>query len=317
MIKFSLIIPVYNTYDYMEKCLESVIDQRDIKYDYEVIVVDDGSTDGSDKIMKKYEKKYPKIVHYVHKENGGVSSARNLGVEKSKGEYLFFVDSDDYLDPYILSKLEEVIDSEGKPDVIRIDSRDVKGDGELIQNVIIEKSKDEVELIKNIMKSRSLEVPWGYIYNGDFFKKNEFKFPKEVHEDFALIPIVLYKARSIKQLSYIGYNYVEREGSITAENQYEKLKKRVDDMFISYKNHMKVIQRDSKKGKILRSYSMEAMLSKLTTLNDEDMKEKVQELAKEFDSKDLYCYNFKKFIKKVVLKVDIKLYLKMYKQYKI
>ena len=315
MLKFSLIIPVYNTHDYLRKCLESIVMQKFDKEKYEAIIINDGSTDNSEEIILEFKNKYPNIIKYIKKENGGVSSARNLGIKKSKGEYLFFVDSDDYLDLDILNRLEKTLCND-EADVIRINSRDVKSNGDVIKEIIIKESKNEIGLIKNIMKEKSLEVPWGYIIKKSLFIDNRLQFAPQVHEDFGLIPIILYEAKTIKQLSYIGYNYVERETSLTAEKEYEKLKKRVDDMFILYREHMRIIKANNIKGKLLRSYSLEAMLNKLTTLNREDLKIKLEEFKKFINPKDIYCYNLKKVIKKILLMINIKLYLYLYKKYK-
>ena len=94
-MKVSVIVPVYNTYDYLNKCLDSLVNQS--FKDYEIIIVNDGSTDDSEKIIKKYQKKYSNIKYY-YKENGGLSSARNYGIKYANGDYIAFVDSDDYVD---------------------------------------------------------------------------------------------------------------------------------------------------------------------------------------------------------------------------
>ena len=95
-MKLSIIIPVYNVEKYVSRCLDSVF-QQDIPYsEYEVIVVNDGSSDNSAAIVAEYEKKYPNIVHII-KENGGPSSARNEGLKVAKGEYIWFVDADDWI----------------------------------------------------------------------------------------------------------------------------------------------------------------------------------------------------------------------------
>ena len=86
MPEISVIIPVFNTEKYLERCLESVITQR--KIDFEVIVVNDGSTDMSESIIKKYEEKYPSVIKCFSKRNGGLSDARNYGVQKATGKYL-------------------------------------------------------------------------------------------------------------------------------------------------------------------------------------------------------------------------------------
>ena len=95
-MKVSIIVPVYNVESYLDKCLNSLVNQT-LK-DIEIIVINDGSTDNSQKIIDKYSKKYKNIIN-ITKENGGVSEARNLGLEKASGEYIGFLDSDDWIEP--------------------------------------------------------------------------------------------------------------------------------------------------------------------------------------------------------------------------
>ena len=104
-ILLSIVIPVYNVQNYIGKCLDSLktSDNR-----IEILVVDDGSPDASCEVIKNYEKNYPNI-HYIKKENGGVSSARNLGIALSKGKYVTFVDGDDFVDEQYLPKIMEYI----------------------------------------------------------------------------------------------------------------------------------------------------------------------------------------------------------------
>lgn len=107
--KISVIIPVYNTETYLEKCLESVMSQT--YKNLEIILVDDGSTDGSGKLVDIYAKKDERIVA-IHKENGGVSSARNVGLNVSTGEYVGFVDSDDWIEPDMYDKMMQALDAD-------------------------------------------------------------------------------------------------------------------------------------------------------------------------------------------------------------
>lgn len=105
-IKFSIIVPVYNVRKYVTECIESILKQS---YDnYEVLLINDGSTDGSGDICEKYTVKNKKIKVF-HKKNGGLSSARNFGLEKATGDYVVFVDSDDYIAPWSLSEFYKVL----------------------------------------------------------------------------------------------------------------------------------------------------------------------------------------------------------------
>ena len=105
--KFSIIIPVYNTEKYLEKCLDSIINQS--YQNMEIIVVNDGSTDNSKDILFTYQNKYPKLINVYEKINGGLSDARNYGVSKASGDYLLFVDSDDYIESDLLLNISKNI----------------------------------------------------------------------------------------------------------------------------------------------------------------------------------------------------------------
>ena len=103
MPKVSVIVPVYNVEKYIDKCLESLVNQT-LK-DIEIIIVNDGSTDNSIKIVEEYKEKYKNKIIYLEKENGGLSDARNYGIQYAKGEYIAFLDSDDYVDRKMYEKL--------------------------------------------------------------------------------------------------------------------------------------------------------------------------------------------------------------------
>ncbi|MFK4998687.1 glycosyltransferase family 2 protein [Bacillus sp. N9] len=105
MIDLSIIIPVYNVEKYLKECLNSILDYNH-SFKLEVIIINDGSTDNSDKIAKEYERNFSN-VRVFHKENGGLSSARNLGIREASGEYITFIDSDDFIKNEGLEKLLE------------------------------------------------------------------------------------------------------------------------------------------------------------------------------------------------------------------
>lgn len=106
-MKFSIIIPVYNVEQYLEKCLLSVVEQN--YHDYEIIIVIDGATDGSQEIAENIKKRYPeKNIQIICQENKGLGGARNTGMQYASGDYWLFVDSDDYLDSHALETLAKV-----------------------------------------------------------------------------------------------------------------------------------------------------------------------------------------------------------------
>ena len=103
----SVIVPVYNVEKYLKRCLESILVQS--WNDYEIILVDDGSTDSSAQICDVYAEKY-EMIRVIHKENKGLSDTRNRGIEEASGEYVYFPDSDDWLEPNTFSELSDVIE---------------------------------------------------------------------------------------------------------------------------------------------------------------------------------------------------------------
>ena len=149
MIKFSIIVPVYNVEQYLKDCIESILKQS--FENYEILLIDDGSTDRSGLICDEYVSSDSKITAF-HKENGGLSDARNYGIKRAQGEYLVFIDSDDYIEPDALDKFNKQLEELNNPDVlithiqkILIDSNIVKQmDEDLSLDLINNYSKNEI-----------------------------------------------------------------------------------------------------------------------------------------------------------------------------
>ena len=125
-MKLSIIVPIYNVAPYLRKCVDSLLTQ-DIS-DYEIILVDDGSPDECPQICDEYVEKYDSI-RVVHQENEGLSAARNSGVKVAQGDYIMFVDSDDYLQPNVLGALMEQVERDNL-DVLRFRYQNVRENGE-------------------------------------------------------------------------------------------------------------------------------------------------------------------------------------------
>ena len=115
-MKFSILVPVYNVEKYLEQCVESLLNQT-YKGEYEIILVDDGSTDSSGKICDEYAEKYPQIK-VIHKKNEGLVSSRQTGIAEAKGEYSLFVDSDDFADTDLLLTVSDCIERNENPDMV-------------------------------------------------------------------------------------------------------------------------------------------------------------------------------------------------------
>ena len=132
-MKFSIIIPVYNVEKYLKKCLTSIVQQN--FNDYELILVDDGSTDMSGKICDEFEEKYNNII-VMHISNSGVSNARNKGLEIARGEYIWFVDSDDYVEPEALKILSEQLEMNPKIELLFFETNVWKAEKDQKEKII-------------------------------------------------------------------------------------------------------------------------------------------------------------------------------------
>ena len=228
MTKFSIIIPVYNVEKYLHKCLDSVINQT--YKNYEVIIVCDKCSDNSEKIVDDYVKKY-KQFSKIYAEKTGLSKARNLGVAASNGEYILFLDSDDFFQADLLETLNNKL--KDNPDLIRFQIQDV-----IVEKIIKHPEKgfattDGVSAFNKIFKYHYIENAWSYCYNAKYYKKNNYKFMEGcIAEDYGLIPLVIAKAQKVKSLNYIGYNYVQRENSLMTNPDYSKKIKKMEDMLV-------------------------------------------------------------------------------------
>ena len=274
-MKFSIIVPVYNVEKYIEKCLNSIVNQT---YDkFEVIIVNDGSPDKSQKIIDKYVKKDKRIKSYT-KENGGLSSARNHGLEYVKGDYIVFLDSDDYIEKDYLERIKEILIKEKEIDVVKIKLNLVDESGKLIRK---EKGLPNGECdFTDLTKIEFLEPSWSYIYNAKFWKKNKFTFMLgKIHEDFGLTPEILMKSKKTYCIDYYGYNYVQRENSIMSNNDEKKLRKKAFDMLEQFDRLIKIkYRKDTKTIKYYNSFLANALISKEKTLIGKSKKEYHKEL---------------------------------------
>lgn len=308
-MKYSIIVPVFNVENYLEKCLDSLVSQD---YDnYEIIIVNDGSTDNSQKIIEKYKKKYSEIIKNFNKKNGGLSDARNYGLKYVTGDYILFCDSDDYLDIKLLSSLNDSIENKGY-DVVKFLFNIVDE-----KNNIIRKESSNIEGVVSFEQALTLEYANSaccYAFSSDFWRKNNFKFEKNrVHEDFGLIPLVLLLSNSIYVLNIHGYNYLMRNQSIT--NGAEKNKRRANDMLYHYDNLLKQVSKyegDEHNLIIYKSYLANGIINSSKLLSGHDFDEYIDELKKRNVCNNLMTDSLKRKIKKLFLKFDMKLFIKYF-----
>ena len=306
MPKFSIIIPVYNVEKYIKKCLDSIFNQTE--KDYEVIVVNDGTKDNSMDIVKNYD------VKIVNQKNQGLSAARNKGLEYAKGEYILFIDSDDYIEKDLLKELKKSI--KNNPDIVRFQIQEVYENNDKIIKYEEESFSglNGVEAFNIISKYHFVENAWSYIFKSSFYKENNFSFKKgTIHEDFGLIPLVIMKANVVNSISYVGYNYLQRENSIMSNKNYEKTLKKVSDFYNHYLYLISEIDKTTLDSKVYKSFCANSLLLKICELNGKDYKEYKNKVKAEKVVDNLLSDTITRKIKKNMYKISPKLTIRFIK----
>lgn len=314
MPKFSFIVPVYNSEEYLNKCIDSILNQT--FSDFELIIVNDGSTDNSSKIIESYAKKDNR-VKYFYKDNGGISDARNFGVSRVNGEYIIFVDSDDYIKQDLLFRLNEEIKKEPNLDIIKYEFLYVR-DGNLInENFTTEYKKDNGEniFLYLINQKRPFDMLCIYAFRTEYFKKNKFIFPKgKAHEDFALIPLIIMRSKTVLIINEPFYYYVQTNSSITRGNKLEKIKNRLNDMLYHYDNLLEEFNKlkpSEQLGINFRSYISNALIIRAKELSGKDLKLYINELKKRKVFDNLISNTLIRKTKKNLLKLFPKIFIKV------
>lgn len=213
MAKVSIIVPVYNTERYLKKCLDSLVNQT--LEDLEIIVVNDGSTDGSQMIINGFQEKYPAQIKSFTKENGGLSDARNFGLDRAKGEFIGFVDSDDYVSQNMFLEMYELA-KKNSAELVICNVQKVNEKGAVTQKLTqIPHLPEKLILEENLSVFSDLS----YFACNKLFRKELFegrRFKKGVQfEDIQLIPQLLLQCTTLSQTQNYHYQYLERSQSIT------------------------------------------------------------------------------------------------------
>lgn len=302
MVKFSIIIPVYNVYDYIKKCLDSVFEQS--FKDFEVIVINDGTLDNSMDIVSNYD------VKVINQKNSGLSVARNNGVKEAKGEYILFLDSDDYLEVDTLEKLNDSLDN--NPDIVRFQIKEVFDNKVNNYNEIGFKGKNGVDAFFLISKYHYIENAWCYLIKRSYYLENNFSFKAGmIHEDFGVIPLVIIKASLVNSIEYLGYNYVQRDNSIMSNESYDKKRKKADDMYNHYLYLISQINKLNLDNGVFKSYAANSVLIKISNLKYGDYKKYLKLLKEQGVYNNILEDTFFRKVKKLLLRISPRLYFKI------
>ena len=266
MPKLSIIVPVYKVEQYIHKCVDSILNQ--IFKDFELILVDDGSPDNCGTICDEYAQK-DKRIRVIHKENGGLSDARNFGIDASQGEIIGFVDSDDYLDKDMYNQMIAYLE-ENDCDVVCCDTYIVRGDKKKFKPRYKEnKIFRNEQAINEILNGNLDNAAWNKIYKRSVIK--DIRYPKgRIYEDVATTYKFIFNAGKVGYMSKPFYNYIKRKGSIVASGFNSKSRY---DCFLGYKERLNFAKENNLKCiNDCELLTLETALAVLTAFyaNDED-----------------------------------------------
>lgn len=324
----SFVIPAYNAEKTIKRAIDSCTNQKDTLIEYEIIVVNDGSTDNTEQIInKEYVKIYDKELEenenkdnyfekescyvgnginiiYIKTKNGGLSKARNVGTARANGDYIIYVDSDDYISGTLLKDIKKYIDK--NVELIKWSPVFVDESGQEIK-------KDEIVSFKTVTgsegfnklfgKDNLLVCVWDYAIKRDLIPT----FPEgRYHEDYRAMPITILKAKSFCSINKYEYYYVQTEKSIMRDNNAEKQKKKLEDILINYDELLDEVEKlniDKYTSDNVKIFITNALLAVLPELSKENKEFYIEELRKRKISQYIKVRSFKQFIKKLLLKL--------------
>tara|TARA_E500000331_G_scaffold123539_1_gene121043 strand:+ start:9107 stop:10057 length:951 start_codon:yes stop_codon:yes gene_type:complete len=243
MSKISVVLPVYNVEKYLDKCIKSILNQS--FKEFELIIVNDGSTDKSLSICKKFANENENIK-LISKKNGGLSSARNVGLEYVKNARICFVDSDDFIEPNMFEVMyKKSISTEADIIVSGVLIRDMNGniieEERYEDEIVYSKNEALVKLFKDDIKSYA----WNKIYKSQLFEG--IRFPEGRNfEDIAVMHNVFAKATKVVLIKEKLYNYIRRPGSISLTNNFDKEIEKKYNIYLAYKDRYEFVVKNEK-----------------------------------------------------------------------
>lgn len=308
MIKVSVIVPVYNTEKYLAKCLDSLVNQT-LK-EIEIILVNDGSKDGSQIIINSYAEKDHRIKPF-EKPNGGLSDARNFGIEKAEGEYMAFVDSDDYIDVNMFEKMYDLA-KKHSAEIALCDLEKVNEKGESFR-----KLPQSPQLPEKIVLKDDFSIFGEFecfacnkIFKRELFEENKFK--KGLHfEDIELIPQLMLKSNIIAKINQPFYKYFERQDSITKTHTKKGL-----DIFTAIDNvgnaflesNYSDFENEMKRFRIFQGFY--CYLAYVAYVKDKQLKSEMLEILdnkmKQFGIRKTEIFHYKRFNENYLFSLPLK-----------
>ncbi|MRT93456.1 glycosyltransferase [Ancylomarina sp. 16SWW S1-10-2] len=230
MIKISIVVPVYNAEKFVQTPLESLLGKQDIdSLEYEIVCVNDGSTDNSLSVLDSYKKRYEN-VRVVTQKNKGLGGARNTGIDNSKGKYILFVDADDYICDKSLNQLFNKAEN-GNLDILEFGAQGVSLAGVVKYTSTINMESDILTGEEYLSKILYMDSACNKLYKRSLLEDNNLKFLERVYiEDIEFNTRAVFCAKRVQAIPNIIGQFVLTEGSITRSAEYKKQLKMMNDM---------------------------------------------------------------------------------------
>lgn len=219
LVKYSFIVPIYNVEKYLNKCIDSLLAQT--YKEFEILLIDDGSTDSSGAIADMYGKRWSQIIRVEHQVNKGLGGARNTGIELAKGDYLVMVDSDDYVSECLLEVVDRYL-TQYDNDLLIFDYIVEEENG----SQRIQRLHDITAYTSITPKQYIFEAPaaWNKVYRASLFKETGIRFPERIfYEDLATSPCLAIHAANIGVIEEALYYYIQRGTSIMHTSNTQRM----------------------------------------------------------------------------------------------
>lgn len=297
----SFIIPAYNASKTIKRAINSILNQNVQDLDFEIIVVDDGSDDDLRKVINEYSPSELKYIRYYKKENEGVAEARNFGVKKAKGDYIIFVDSDDYISRKLLKDIKKYI-KKGydliKWSAIIVDENDEKLEEPEENELVSVSGEDGFNILYG--NDKLMVCLWNYAIKKDIM----LEFTKgEYHEDFEIMPLIILNSKKMIITDKKEYFYVQSKNSIMRNNDKKKEKKKLQDMLKHYdslikkSSEMDISDYTKENVAIFATYALVAVVGDIEGKNKEYY---LSEIKKRKIYKNIKIRGIKSLIKRIL-----------------
>ena len=303
----SVIVPVYNVEKYLEKSLDSIIEAA--IDDMEILIINDGSTDSSEEIIKKYENNYPELIRYIKKKNGGLGSVRNVGLKEAKGKYIASIDSDDTINSNFFIEAEKYLKED--IDLVICDWLSINEDKTSFETAAIEWALRDKNKYEGLLYSTIMPSTCNKIMKKSILDSLKLEYIEDKYEDLSLNPLFMLKAKTIKYINKPYYEYYLRSGSLMRSsagysmiNIIKELNKRLDD-------NKDIVNVDINEFKYY-TYSWrieEYIINQLYNLDKKDRKDFIKVIYRELYNIMIDIFestNYEEMLKKIHKKENVK-----------